>query len=139
MTNFAARVDFGAAASKPAIGVCAGKRHSCAAFEDGTVACVGNNGYGQLGRGTVGTTARAWVAVAGINDAVQVQCGEVSTCVLRKGGKVSCWGMAIATGNGVGNGNQLTPFDTISSGAVDLATGDRHGCAIMEDATVLCW
>ena len=102
------------------------------------MACVGGNGNGQLGQGTTSQIATPdWSFVADINDAVEVQCGELSTCVLRKGGKVSCWGLALAIGN---NGaNALTPFETLSGGAVKIAAGDQHVCAIMEDASVKCW
>jgi hypothetical protein len=34
--------------------------------------------------------------VVGITDAIDVKCGEVSTCALRQGGKVSCWGYGLA-------------------------------------------
>jgi hypothetical protein len=76
--------------------------------------------------------------VAGINDAVDVDCGEVSTCVLRQGGKVSCWGLGVAVGNG-GAANALTPFETLSGGALRLVAGDQHACAILNDASVTCW
>jgi hypothetical protein len=75
--------------------------------------------------------------VSGINDAVDVQCGELSTCVLRKGGKVSCWGFGIAVGNG--GTTVSTPFETLSGGAVSIASGDQHVCALMDDITVKCW
>ena len=101
---------------------------------------MGGNEDGQLGRGSVSFSAQLdWAFVVNISDAVHVQCGQRFTCVLRGGGKVSCFGAGSGTGNnGVAN-PQLAPFDTIPSGAVDLATGSSHGCATMDDATVKCW
>ena len=101
------------------------------------VACVGGNSYGQLGRGFTSSAELDWAFVAGISDAVHVQCGFYATCVLRAGGKVTCFGYGVSVG--AANPHQLTPFDTIPSGAVDLAMGDAHGCAVIEDGSVKCW
>ncbi|GBG00561.1 hypothetical protein Rsub_13351 [Raphidocelis subcapitata] len=138
VTNYAAQVPRSSVNGLAAIAISAGKRHTCAVFEDNTIACVGGNGNGQLGRGFASGTASAdWGFVSGINDAVDVQCGELSTCVLRKGGKVSCWGLGIAVGNG--GATATTPFETLSGGAVSIASGDQHVCALMDDITVQCW
>jgi alpha-tubulin suppressor-like RCC1 family protein len=103
------------------------------------VACVGGNGNGQLGRGTYSSIPSPdWDFVAGIDDAIDVQCGELSTCVLHQGGKVSCFGLGLSVGNN-GGGNALTPYETIPDGAVAIACGDQHTCAIMDDASVKCW
>jgi alpha-tubulin suppressor-like RCC1 family protein len=182
VTTFATLVPRARVGNKLATGVCAGKRHSCALFQDGTVrfrterrcsalaacpceltlaacpcgqaalqaqrcsnplaqvACVGGNGNGQLGRGTSGSTPLPdWGFVAGITNAVDVECGELSTCVLHKDGKVSCWGLALAVGTGSSTGISTTPQVTISSGALAVALGDQHGCAIINDGTVKCW
>jgi hypothetical protein len=79
------------------------------------------------------------VRATGISDAVHVQCGNAATCVLRAGGKVSCFGDGTAIGSGGVADPQLSPFDTIPSGAADLAGGAAQGCAIMADASVKCW
>jgi hypothetical protein len=103
------------------------------------VACVGVGGNGQLGNGIASPDPVSdWYFVAGINDALDVECGELATCVLRQGGKVSCWGFSLSVGNN-NAGNALTPYETLPSGAVALACGDQHTCAIMDDASVKCW
>jgi alpha-tubulin suppressor-like RCC1 family protein len=103
------------------------------------VACVGGNAYGELGRGFASSSELDWAFVASIGDATHVQCGTGFTCVLHASGKVSCFGRATGVGNNGQADPQFTPFSTIPSGAVDLAFGLVHSCAIMEDASVKCW
>jgi alpha-tubulin suppressor-like RCC1 family protein len=106
------------------------------------MACVGANGNGQLGNGTSGQIPSPdWLFVRNITDAVEVQCGEVSTCVLRLRGKASCWGYGIAIGapDTRSTENRLSPYETLSGGAVKIAAGDQHVCAIMERGVVKCW
>ncbi|GBG00654.1 hypothetical protein Rsub_13383 [Raphidocelis subcapitata] len=96
LTNWAAQVPRSSLGNRAAISISAGWRHSCALLEDHKVACVGQNNWGQLGRGATGLPQSNWANVVGITDAIDVKCGEVSTCALRQGGKVSCWGYGLA-------------------------------------------
>jgi alpha-tubulin suppressor-like RCC1 family protein len=75
-----------------AIAIAAGTHHSCAAIDDGTVRCWGSGSYGQLGRGTVTPASGDSGPVAGIDDAIDVDADGNSTCVLRAGGTVWCFG-----------------------------------------------
>ncbi len=68
-----------------------GYDHACAVRTDGTVACWGRNGWGQLGAGDLGTYDDA-VAVTGLTDVVEVAAGRESTCARRSSGEVRCWG-----------------------------------------------
>ncbi|GBF94290.1 hypothetical protein Rsub_06912 [Raphidocelis subcapitata] len=139
LTNWAAQVPRSSLGNRAAISISAGWRHSCALLEDHRVACVGQNNWGQLGRGATGLPQSNWANVVGITDAIDVQCGEVSTCALRQGGKVSCWGYGLAVGNGAGVVAVPTPVEVLPGGAISLSVGDRHVCALMSDGSVTCW
>jgi alpha-tubulin suppressor-like RCC1 family protein len=78
--------------------VSAGLTHTCALRDDGTVACWGDNGWGELGDGS--TSAHASPAVVAdatthkaMNGFTQVVAGSAMTCGLR-GVDVYCWGYA---------------------------------------------
>jgi hypothetical protein len=97
----------------------AGRAHSCGLKPDGTLACWGDNGYGQVtapsgpftqlsagddhacGRKTDGTLAcwgddRYGQATAPAGLFLQVEAGGAHTCAMRIDGTVTCWGDARA-------------------------------------------
>ncbi len=71
--------------------IAAGGGHFCGLVADGGVACWGANAMGQLGDGTLISRHRA-MPVAGIDDAVEVDCGTDHTCVRSEDGVVRCFG-----------------------------------------------
>jgi alpha-tubulin suppressor-like RCC1 family protein len=123
--------------------VAAGWRHTCAALNDGTVRCWGNNWSGQLGDGT--TMARYTpVAVSGLSAVTAIAAGWEHTCALLNDGTVRCWGNNISgqLGNGTwGSGNSISVPVTVSLplSATAIATGANHTCASLIDGTVRCW
>jgi alpha-tubulin suppressor-like RCC1 family protein len=75
----------------------AGEDHTCAVKTDGTVACWGNNRYGQLGDGSQIDRSTP-VPVAGLGaGVVAVTAGFRHTCALKRDGTLWCWG---ASGSG---------------------------------------
>lgn len=112
---------------------------TCALVGGQQVRCWGSNASGGLGSGGFNTTTQ--VAVAGIDDAIQV----AGSCALRAGGSVSCWGSNEAgqLGIGLSFGDQPsspTPVDLVGlTGVVQLAAGSIHVCALIGDGTVRCW
>jgi alpha-tubulin suppressor-like RCC1 family protein len=69
----------------PAVSVSSCDLHSCAALQDGTVSCWGNDtAY------TPGTFSPA--TVAGVAGATAVASGDSFDCALLASGKVVCWG-----------------------------------------------
>lgn len=70
----------------------------------------------------------------GSDPAIGVSTGLV-TCVLRRSGKVKCFG------DGTGSDFDVVGKDVDLKGrrALALATGSRHACAIVEGERVLCW
>jgi alpha-tubulin suppressor-like RCC1 family protein len=127
-----------------------GVNHSCAVMQTGQIRCWGaDNTVGQLGNGTT-TPVSGSAVVSGISDGVKVGVGSTHTCALRATGDVLCWGQDQF--GQLGNGwtsidNKSVPsavaidFDGLVplTGAVDLAVGRDHACAIRDDGTVWCW
>ncbi len=120
--------------------IAAGYVHSCALKPDGTVACWGYNGYGQLGNGTT-TDSNTATAVIGLTDAVSVVAGDLHSCALKANGTVVCWGN---NPNGqIGDG--ISSYRTTATAvigvtdAVSVSAGDSHTCALKADKTVVCW
>jgi len=73
--------------------------------------------------------------------ALRVAAGSAHTCAILPGGDVYCWGENGDLQLGSSGGSTATPRPVESvSGAVLLATGDRHSCALVADnGRVVCW
>ncbi|HWO21656.1 MAG TPA: DNRLRE domain-containing protein [Kofleriaceae bacterium] len=138
-----------------AVAIDAGYDHACAVRANGTVACWGDNLYGQLGTGTT-VASSVPVAVNGITDAKEVATARNHTCVLRASGELRCFGRGIEgqLGQGV-SASSLAPVKVIDN--VDLvgptATPQSHApipwigvaateyftCGLRASGQVLCW
>jgi alpha-tubulin suppressor-like RCC1 family protein len=90
--------------------VSAGGRYTCAVKTTGSLYCWGNDDESQLGDGTTMTTSTPlrigtdsdWLSVAESEDAS-------STCALKMGGKLYCWGSEDSGQLGDGDGWKPTP------------------------------
>lgn len=108
----------------------------------GGVACLGDNGSGQLGNGS-GVDALAPVGVSGLaTDVASVAAGSNHACAVTVAGAVRCWG-ANASGQ-LGDATTVskpTPVEVsgLASGAVMVAAGHDHACALLADGSVRCW
>lgn len=122
--------------------VAAGRDHTCAVLASGAAKCWGNNLYGQLGNGSLYKSTTP-VKVSGLSAAVSITAGYEFTCALLSGGTAQCWGY---NNNGqLGDGSfsptwSTTPV-TVSGlgGAVSIAAGHAHACALLANGTVNCW
>ena len=123
-----------------------GYLHTCARKPDGKVRCWGENGAGQLGDGIpfeAGARMPALVPqdVPGISDAVQLASGLSHSCVVHRGGTVSCWGVNSFGQLGDATENRSSsPVDVIGvTDAVSIACGTSFTCALLKNGTVSCW
>jgi hypothetical protein len=111
-----------------AVQVAPGDGHSCAVFANGTIRCWGNNGSGQLGDGTLESSATP-VEVVGVEDALQVAVAGNVTCALHESGSITCWG---SYQNGLSAVPALPP-------ARGVALARWGGCAVLMSGQVACW
>ena len=130
----------------PARQVVAGRYHSCALLEDGTLHCWGSNQKGQLGTGFDGATlvmSAVPMPVAGLAaGVVKLTAGAYHTCALLKGGQAACWGDNQS--GQLGDGTRVsrtrpTPTKKLAGTAVFLTAGDFHTCALLQEGTYTCW
>jgi alpha-tubulin suppressor-like RCC1 family protein len=131
--------------------VAAGYQHTCALMDDGTARCWGRNEFGQLGDATLDerTSPTPVRAVAGpgiLRRITQIDAGWGTTCALLESTQVRCWGNnaehQLADGTTVharrpvvvrrANGDPLT-------GVTQITVGFAQECALLENATVVCW
>jgi alpha-tubulin suppressor-like RCC1 family protein len=122
--------------------VATGSEHTCAVVDDGRVKCWGTDWMGQLGDGA-NVNRNTPVDVVGLpSGAVAIATGSEHTCVILADGRVMCWG---ANGTGqLGDGTNVhrnTPVDVggLPSGAIAIAAGSEHSCAVLAGGQLKCW
>ena len=120
--------------------IAAGDSSTCGVRTDGSLACWGSNGNGQLGRGTVGGTSGIPGTVSGGGTFVDVSVGDAYACAIDAAGAAFCWGRNSYGQLGSSGGSTAIPravqgdltFTSISAGA-------RHACGVTAQGTVNCW
>jgi alpha-tubulin suppressor-like RCC1 family protein len=145
----------------PAIAISAGSSHSCAVVKESgpglpeTARCWGANDFGQIGNCSALSARPAPVfigpcpSMVPLNGVVAIAAGGVHTCALRLTPftEVDCWGdnglgqLGIGTSGGPGSAAPAAPviFGQPSGGVREIAAGQNHTCALMNDRTVQCW
>ncbi|MEM9458806.1 MAG: hypothetical protein AAGF11_31805 [Myxococcota bacterium] len=136
----------------PAQSLSAGAHHVCALLDDGRVQCWGANDFGQLGYATtedVGDdeTPASMGTVALGGTVVEVQAGGHHTCARRSSGAIVCWGQGLYGQLGYGDTGDIGDDERpVAAGAVplggvaiDLAAGEQHTCAVLDDGSLRCW
>ena len=136
-------VDLGV--GRTASSVSLGYLHSCAILDDGSVKCWGDNSHGQLGIGPASAQHNPQTVDLGVGrTAVSLSLGKEHTCVVLDNGVLKCWGdnQYGQLGDGISYIDADTP-QTINLGLGNLATsvasGDMQTCAILTDASLMCW
>jgi alpha-tubulin suppressor-like RCC1 family protein len=121
--------------------VAGGGYHTCLLAPDGTIRCAGANSWGQLGNGSF-TNSSSPVPVTGITTALTVGTGIEHTCSLVADGTIRCWGTSYVgqLGDGtIGSLSEVPKQVQGITGAIGLAVGGFHNCALLSDRTVKCW
>ncbi len=132
--------------SSGAVAITAGKQHTCALIDDGTVKCWGNSQSGQLGDGTVnGASHPTPVTVSGIGTATAIAGNYNHTCVVLADHTAQCWGAndrkQLGDGNGGSAGNKSAMPVTVLgvSNATTIAAGFAHSCVVRTNGVASCW
>lgn len=116
------------------IDVAAGADHTCALLDRGRVSCWGTNNQGALGTGSADyITASTPMTVVDLDDAIAIAAAGYTTCVIRTGGSVACWGQV--------NGLAVVRPQPVA-GLADvtrIAVGTNRACAIRADGTLWCF
>jgi len=142
------------------VSLSAGVRHTCAALDDGTVSCWGQNGSGELGLGhtqavsSTRTPEESGVVSLG-GEAVRVGAGNNFSCALMAGGSVRCWGTGARGQLGTGRfsehgsvGDDELPSNLGALGrvplqqdtaAVELQVSSTHACVLLSNLKLECW
>jgi len=128
---------------RSAVVIAAGSIHTCALIDTGAASCWGGNQYGQIGDGTT-TNRLSPVAVRGMRGGITaITAGFAHTCALVETGAVKCWGVNLQ--GELGDGTTTARFTPgfvrkfQHGGAVALAAGDEHNCAVSDTGGIWCW
>lgn len=91
--------------------VAAGNSHVVILFNDGTVGTFGNNWYGQIGNGTVGTAFEATtIQKLDLTDIVEIAAGDYTSAARNAAGEIFVFGKNTSGYLGLGHlNNQTTP------------------------------
>jgi Regulator of chromosome condensation (RCC1) repeat len=105
--------------------------HRCVVMTDGDVRCWGDNGYGQLGDGTI--TRQESPGVVVLNGAKGIGVGPQHSCALSTAGRVRCWGNF--------QSGQMGPSAQMASEILTgvTAISSDGNCALMNWGAVQCW
>jgi len=138
LPNTTLDVDLGA----PALQIAAGRAHTCALVEGGTVRCWGNNDNLQLGiPGPALDAPDPAKEVEGVTAAIAIDAGLDHTCALLEGGAIRCWGHNFIGQLGYGHTSDSLALSDVNVGApaTALAVGATHTCALLDGGDVRCW
>ncbi len=114
---------------------------ACALKANGTLACWGRNGSGQIGDGTT-TDREVPTAVSGIANVTMLDVGGYSACAVTNDGSLYCWGDNAYGQLGVEDTQKRlkpTLVKSLKGGIVQLALGYKHSCALVTGGRVMCW
>ena len=131
-----------AAASADPQPIAAGGSHTCTVLADGSVACWGQNYFGQIGDGTTAFRA-APTPVSGITTARSISSRFDHTCVVLADRTPRCWGYNFQ--GQLGNNTQFNTAQTTPvtpTGVTDVASiaaGGDFTCATLDSGSVSCW
>lgn len=126
------------------VNIAAGYAHTCAVTDSEKLYCWGDNDYGQLGIGSTSNKETKAIAVGG--NFVTVAGGLAHTCATKSDNSIWCWGDnaygKLGKGNDDDNTSNYAPASLAIGGAIGIASGKNHSCALIRPSTqseVYCW
>lgn len=125
-----------------AVAISAGGHHSCAVLADASVACWGENDYGELGDGSHGQSSVPVPVTGFVGEAAGISAGIRHSCARSRAGGLQCWGGDgfAQLGNGA-DGASSNPVQVagLSAGVAWVDAGYRHTCALTRAGGAKCW
>jgi alpha-tubulin suppressor-like RCC1 family protein len=123
-----------------ATSIAGGESSICATLTTGHVVCWGYNFNGELGDGTLNSSAHPVTAV-GVSNAVQVTVGASHACAVLADGGVKCWGRNDR--GQLGDGTLVERHTAVPvvglSDAIQISAGGYQTCVLRATHTVACW
>lgn len=121
------------------IAIAAGRYHTLALKQDGTVWAWGNNTLGQLGDGTT-TNKQSPVQVPGLTGITAISAGDSHSVARKSDGTVYTWGLNNVGQLGDGTTTtRLSPVVVTGLVAQTITSGTYHILAIKADGSVWAW
>jgi alpha-tubulin suppressor-like RCC1 family protein len=130
-----------------------GTGYTCVILDDDSVKCWGRGHAGQLGHGktsSLDSPPNSPINLGSEITAKAITAGKFHTCAVIDNSSIKCWGLndsgQLGQGNTSNRGDGSNMGDNLP--AVDLgagktaraiSTGDRHTCAILDNASIKCW
>ncbi len=122
-----------------------GTFHACYRNSSGDTSCWGDNANGQIGNGQESSTPVydpmiVIVPAPTFTSPTTIAAGGDHSCAI-KNNTVYCWGYNYQgqLGDGSSPGVYPTPVSVNVVDPVQVATGDRHSCALTVGGSVQCW
>ena len=136
-----------------------GQNHGCSLQSDGLVKCWGQATYGQLGSGDTNNRGDGpnemgsnlpFVDLGTGKTAKEIVAGVLYTCAILNDDTLKCWGInegqlgygdSDVRGDNINEMGDNLPLVDLGTGKTvkQVATGEKHTCAILNDDTVKCW
>jgi len=139
---------------RTAASITTGDKHTCVMDDNASIKCWGYGYYGQLGIGDQKSYNRPLENVLELGSgktAKAITAGDRHTCVMLDNSSIKCWGLNDSgqlgqgdtnnRGDGIGGNPNNLPSIDLGSGktARGISAGDRHTCAILDNASIKCW
>ncbi|MGY8692517.1 MAG: RCC1 domain-containing protein, partial [Candidatus Poseidoniales archaeon] len=124
--------------------ISSGAFHTCSIMINNSLYCWGFNSGGQLGNGNYDNFNLPNPVPLSENQIPSIiESGFHHTCSVLDEGNVICWGDNAKGQLGDGtNDNRIIADEVdipIGRSALSISVGQRHSCAILDDATLYCW
>ena len=119
-----------------------GDKTTCAILTNGSLYC-----WGQIHGATPSSTTPKYIDLPTGRTAIGVSVAERNTCVLLENASISCIGSGSDGVNGDGSsslsfagyvGDSYVQLPTGRT-AVSVSMGYRHGCAVLDNGSAVCW